>query len=317
MSRTLFTHTHLTRSHPSRYLVLCVSFIVALSALGATKIRTTTLVQDSYERRLTQLNESNPVDYYELGELLIADDSDPSHIRLGLQTLVIGLVLAQQQGDHELAASICIALAANEPAPHRVTNLWDLAYQLDPARRSAWENHRSLGYVDLERTILDASLCIAAARNGDEKIASDLFAEQTVRDQIRIAATRSGEDPRVIVSLIDQLIAEARDDDCRGRVFSTLREDGEIRRVVCQEHARPIGSAPSEEALRSLIKVEHQLIVQSGQGGGQTSESQWATTTYLELNAPARELTVEQIATMYQVDLKKRLWRANQWVSSR
>ncbi len=267
----------------------------------------------SSSHQLGRLEPRNLDGYLHTGELLGAD-AQTDHARdLAMQTLAIGIGLAQRAGNSKLAASMCIALASVEPDSAMASLLWDLAYSIDPDRRLAWVAHREVKARASAQLRRDAARAVYAARFNDHQLATELLGKKIVRETIRQAAHQAGLDPVGVDRLLFAMIADASEDDCRGRVFVTQRDDGEVRRVVCGDHLRPIGAGPDDESLRQLIKLELVLL---DEFASPTNRDTWAVSAYLQMDEPVEEISVSSIVGYYQVDMTKPYWRGGQWTSS-
>ncbi|PCI11240.1 hypothetical protein COB72_01480 [bacterium] len=290
--------------YPSRLRISCLCVSLAMFSIGIAPEEPMVLYSD--------LTPESPEMYFNIGELLIAETADDSHILLGTQFLAIGVGLASRQDQPELAASMCIALAWSEPDAKMAASLWDFALMLDPNRYSAWVVHRNARLKEQAVVFEEAAQCVYAARFNDPKRASELLARRDILRALQDGARQAGLDPVKIHRLLESMINDSHNDDCRGRVFITERSEGQVRRVVCQDHTRPIGSSPNEESLRMLIKLELVLL----DGLRPSGDAPWATIAYLQLSEPAREPSLSQIADYYNINYARPYRRDDRWTSS-
>lgn len=280
----------------------------------------TTLAQDSASSsetqvvRITQLAPSSPVGYFIFGETLLASAETLEDTKLARQVLALGIGLAMKENSPELAASMCIALAGDGYRSRNAINLWDLALMLDPNRRSAWQQYRNRVAIQEQQVREDASRCVHAARFNKPELASELIAKPGVSQAILTSAEQSGLKPMRVLGTVRTLIEQASDDSCHGRVFVTRRGDGVVTREVCPDHARPIGTAISQDAFDNLIRVEANLLEISKD---HQSNTDWGQTAYLQLDVPAEDPSVSMILKLYRVDILKPYWKNDRWVSSR
>jgi len=251
--------------------------------------------------------------YFTLGESMLTSTDSPSEIAIARQMLALGIGLAYRQNDVKLASSMCIALAQVESDPMMSSDLWDFALMIDPSRYSAWLTFREARLVDLAQIRQDAARCLYSARFVDTELATSLYQRRDIREMIAKAAGEADLDPVEIDRQISSLITGIPDDNCRGRVFIAERSDGEMRRIVCQDHSRPIGSTTNDDVLRRLLKLELVLL---NQLGSSDSDDTWETNEYLGLNEPARDPSASMIADFYNVDITKPYWRSDRWSPS-
>jgi len=281
---------------------------------GGISARITDQSSQSASRQRAQLDPEVPESYLNLGETLGARAQSDEEKQYAAQVLTLGIGLAQRQGMPKLAASACIALAAIEDDAQMGTSLWDLALMLDPSRRSAWLAHRDARTQAQQHRRQAAARCLYAARMAHPKVASELLGQQGIRQTIHTIANRAGFDPAKIDQLLDGMIHDASEDECRGRVFITKRIDGGAKRIVCPDHQRPIGAGPDDQALRQLIKLELLLL---GEPPKEMDARGWETAAYLGQQTPAIDPSVSMVIQHYQVDLTRPYWRVDRWSSSR
>ncbi len=291
---------------------VCVCVIATAFVGGGASTR---IVQPglSSSHQLGRLEPGNLDGYLRIGEQL-GGDAQTDHARdLAMQTLAIGIGLAQRAGNSKLTASMCIALASVEPDSAMASSLWDLAYSIDPDRRWAWVAHREAKTRASAQLRRDAARAVYAVRFNDHQLATELLGKKAVRETIRQTAHQAGLDPVGVDRLLFAMIADASADSCRGRVFVTQRDDGEVRRVVCGDHLRPIGAGPDDESLRQLIKLELGLLDELA---SPTNRDTWAVSAYLQMDEPVEDMSVSSIVEYYQVDMTKPYWRGDRWTSS-
>lgn len=294
-------------------LLGCLCVGIAFLAGSVSAEHTSQPIQ-SLRQQLAQLDPDNLEGYLRIGESLGVNTNTDSDRTLAMQTLAIGIGLTQRSDNPKLAASMCIALATVEPNPTISSALWDLALILDPNRRASWLVHRDTQEQELAQLKKDAARCLYAARFNDPKLATELLGQREIREAIRQAARDADLDPSRIDRVLSEMISLATDDDCRGRVFIAERNDGELRRVVCRDHLRPIGTALDDDSLRQFIKLELILLGQFSTGMNQQA---WETNAYLGLDEPARDPSASMIIQHYQVNLSRPYWRGERWASSR
>ncbi len=289
---------------------LCLGAVLALGGASSVRIGQPST---SIVRQLARLEPGNLDGYLRAGESMGANAQGVQERDLAMQTLAVGIGLAHRAGNSKLAASMCIALASVEPEPAMASSLWDLAYSMDSDRRGAWIEHRDARARESAQLRQDAARSVYAARFHDPQLATELLGKKAIRETIRQASRRAGLDPVGMDRLLSEMIADASGDDCRGRVFVTQRNDGEVRRMVCSDHRRPIGTGPDDESLRQLIKLELVLL---GQLASPANRDAWEVNAYLQTDAPARDVSVPQIVEHYRVDLTRPYWRGDRWASS-
>jgi len=183
-------------------------------------------------KRPIHLNPANPESYLNAGERLAAWASTQEEQAYAHQVLAVGIGLAHRQGEPILAASLCIALSDSEPDLGISQSLWDLALMLDPARMSAWREHRNARSEAAAAIKAQAARCVWAARMGDQKTAGELFNNRAVRDRIKAAALQAGVDPISFDRILLRAIKDHDFDDCRGRVFVVDRVNKPVPCVV-------------------------------------------------------------------------------------
>ena len=296
----------------NRISLVCVGVLVAVFATGFTSLVVQPKAQ-SQRQSLVYLNPDTIESYFTAGELLGAQAMTDQDLLLASQVLAIGIGLAQRQDDLDLAASMCIALASLETDTEMSSALWDFALMLDPDRRSAWLIHRDTRLNAHKELSRDAAMCLYAARLNDHKLASALWVQRGIRKAIAQAADKAQVDSAPFDRLVSEMILQASEDDCRGRVFIAKRSDGQLARVVCPDHIRPVGTAMSDHSFKQIIKVERVLLnLELSQPDG----NRWEVNAYLELNEPARDPSFAMIRDQYRVDMSKPFWRNNRWVAS-
>ena len=268
-------------------------------------------VDPRFKPQLTQLNPSEPEIYLTVGEYLGAIAQTSDQHQLAIQSLMIGAGLAERQGNNPLAASMCIAAASLEADPQWSASLWDLALLLDPHRLNAWNEFRDQRAEEFQRMRETAASCLAATRYGDLKRAEELIAKRGIRDQIKEAALTVGVDPNRFMSELSEMLIET-DDECRGRIFIAERANGEVRRVVCQDHIRPIGATDNDALLRSFLAIESELLKADS---AEIIRFSWAASAYLNTNHSTHNPTIGQMLQRYDVDLTMPYWRVNHWAS--
>jgi len=284
-----------------RFTIVCACVLTVLVAGGASVLESS---QPSLTKShlLKQLDPESLTTYLEVGESLGAIAESDADTLLASQSLVIGIGLAVRDNQSQLAASMCIALASIETDSTMAETLWDLAIAIDPDRYQAWVLHRDDRAQEVSRINRDAARALYAARFANPKLATELPAQIANLDPERVNNT------------MNQMISDATDDDCRGRIFIPKRgDDGQMRRIVCQDHARPVGVALGDESLRWFIKLELILLEQLPS----IADSQdWEVVTYLKLDAPARDPSTAMIVQHYRVDLSKPYRKGARWAAT-
>jgi hypothetical protein len=262
--------------------------------------------------QLERLSPSDPEQYFLLGEQLGAAAQSDQDRLLAQQVLAIGMGLADRAGEGELAASMCIALSSLETDPGIAARLWDLAVLLDPTRRSAWRAHRNALFDELEQLRETASRCLYAIRFNNSQLAQMIFEQVGTRDAILAAAERGGLDSVRVDRRISRMILDASDDSCRGRVFVAERSNGQVRRVVCPDHVRPVGTGGSDADLKLLVQLEVLLL---DEPHDPRMWDGWETNAYLEFVDPTIDPSPMEFVERYGVDLAKPARRGDRWVS--
>ena len=289
-----------------RFILVCLYWAMCLSMVGWSSMAPVSSP--------ARLDPTDPKTYFIAGEALAFGSDEQQDREIGAQVFAVGIGLAVRLDDLQVAASMCIALASAEQDPGMFESLWDYALMLDPDRMSAWKTHRGSRRRSMNAINQQAARCLYAARFQDPKLASELYNREEVHQAIIDAAQGAGVDPVKIDRLLLLMIRDADNDDCRGRVFITERVDGEVKRLVCPDHTRPIGASSSDESLRLLLKVETALLNGSK---FQSKNSTWAVNTYMSLDSPSSDPSASMIAEYYGVDLAKPVLRADRWVAAR
>ncbi|MDF1808404.1 MAG: hypothetical protein P1U42_01780 [Phycisphaerales bacterium] len=303
----------------NRFLKISViSIVFALCynslAMSSSQAQTDTNADKSTYVILNKLNPLNPVSYLIAGEALGARAQTEQQEFVASQALILGAIFAYQQGDQSLAASMCIAIAAIEPDAYRSQELWDLAIELDPQRLNAWREFRDKKFNEDSKSRQLAAKCIAAARFGDTKLAAELFNQSSVHDLIIQTANALGLNSSALTQTLREML-EHPDDECRGRVFVVERSDGEIQRVVCQDHRRPLGAADNDRVLRELLQIELELVTTDPR---HFESAPWSLSEYLDATLqPVRDPSLNGLLSVYRVDETMPYWKHDKWVSKR
>lgn len=295
-----------------RAAALCACVCMGVAAGGVTSERISQ-PDLSIRQQLAKLDPGSPDAYFALGELLSATAESESDHLLASQTLAIGVGIAYRHGEFGLAASMSIALASIEADPDMAASLWDFALMIDSTRQSAWVSFRNNRYEENAQLRQDAARCLYAARFNDQQTALQLFELKSVRDTIFRVAREATLDPTRIDQLVAGLIRDGSDDECKGRVFVSQRSEGEVRRIVCPDHTRPVGAGPDDESLRQLITLEMVLL---NDRADLSIGDAWELNTYLRLEKPARDPSLAMIADYYRVEFARPYWRGDRWASS-
>lgn len=255
---------------------------------------------------MDSLSPDEPLDYLVQGERLIALAVSPEQLRVGQQTLVLGVALNVKAGDTQGASSCCIALASTlGDSPDDARAIWDLALMLDPSRLTAWAANRTDDASQGARA--SAAECVRLARNADTNAASALFSQPRVREAIRASATMLGYDSASILAEIEQMLKAPGRDPCRGQVFEAVVNDGVSTRVICDHHEYPISTARSGKMLTQLLAIEADCL------GAMTRIDDWGGTSALGLDLPMREPSVAWLLNRFGVDPQRAIWRNGHW----
>ena len=247
-----------------------------------------------------------PASYLESAENLSGWANEQSRQNISKQLLAMGILMNQRAGEGALAASCAIALAQLESDNVHSSRLWDLALVLDPGRFESWSKVNAEQRIDPLQLV--AADCIRFARNGDLEEASNRFERRAVRVVLEQTARDLGLDASKVLEDIRHLLSQSQNDPCRGRIFITRVEDGEAYRVVCRDpvHQRPIGSAQNQAALIRLLSLEARLLEA-------TQNSSWSGTTAFGLTRPTNELRLDDLPTLYSLDLNRPYFRDGRW----
>ncbi len=268
--------------------ILFAVFLLSLGAMGSGAL----------QPQISPLNGTNPQAYLEFAESQYTDSQSSSTI--AIQSALHGAWIANEMGDHSLAASCVIAAAAFVP-DRESRDLWDLAVTLDPTRELQWRAHR-----DAEDTAeLLAADIVLNARYGLDEADSSLLASTEIHDLINSALppsnhTQSG----TTATRVGTLIESAAEDTCGGRIFIPRKnpDTKQIERVLCPDHTRPLGAGRSDAEFIELLSVEMNLRgVRShawGQAGG----------------APLFDPTIIDMMYLYQVAPDRPCWREGRWL---
>lgn len=248
-----------------------------------------------------------PRTYLRYGEFLAAQSQSKADRDAARRVLAMGVLLAERDGDHELAASACIAIADTHTDPRSRAQAWDLALLLDPSRLNAWSQWR-VSATDQESARLGAQ-CLRLARNAKPDDARTLFNRPDVRGAIMQAAARLGYTEDAVRDALTPLMGTSRDDDCRGRVFYARVEDGVSRRVLCEDHDHPVGGTGDPERLRLLLSVELECL--NDRGGLES----WAGSAYMGRDKPAAVPDLDWLMDQYGIDPTRPYLNDGQWVT--
>lgn len=284
---------------PTRFVSL-ILVLIAASQLGATR--------STIDISPAPPHPDHPETYFQLGELLGAQAQTSAQQDRAEQVLAMGATLAMQQGEHQLAASCCIALVELASDPQHQRDLWDLALLIDPDRFPSWVKFRSSPADSSARR--SAAECLRLIRNAKHADAAELFRTQSVKDQLAAAAESLGLSPSTTLDQIRLLLSHQRDDACRGRVFDTRVRDGESSRFLCPDHQYPIGSAPDAKSLELLLSLETACLESAAQING------WGGVVAMGLDQPARTPSIEMLAQQYDIDPARPYWDGQGWSSN-
>lgn len=248
-----------------------------------------------------------PRTYLRYGEVLAAEAQNPDAQSLARQVLAMGVLLAYRDGDHELAASGCIALANTHDEPDLRARAWDVALILDPSRLAAWSQRRA-SERDHQASRLGAQ-CLRLARNAKPGDARALFDRSGVRDAIMQAAGRLGHTEKTVRDALMPLLDTSRDDNCRGRVFYAQVEDGQSRRVLCGDHDHPVGGLGDPETLRLLLSIELECLNERGGLGS------WAGSVFMWRHQPFEVPDLDWLADQHGIDPDRPYLVDGRWVA--
>jgi len=294
-------------------MVLLIAGAFGLVIVAGGVSRTQSEKSQHTQPLLRQLVPENPGQYLNVGESLAAIAIDDHDRLIASQVLVLGINLANRRGDGMLSASMCIALASIEHDANTAESIWDYAALLDPTRISAWRTHREDRRAELAGLREAAARCLYAIRFDDYQLAAALFEQDGVRATIRIAAIEAQLDDGKIDQLLARSLADGSNDSCRGNVFIIQRAQGQVRRLVCPDHLRPVGTANNDDTLRQLIELELRLLPKTR---GSSESMSWRTSEYVGLSTPQHDPSLSDFARLYGVDLTRPYWKSGRWSAS-
>jgi hypothetical protein len=256
-----------------------------------------------------RLRPSQPQEYLELGEQLIAFANDEKLLRSARQILAMGVVVNDRAGDSSVAASCAIAIASTYTNDQpEYAQLWDLALLLDPARHLHWTINRPQKImIESGSTAAEAS---ALARYGDVSESRARFDQQAVRAALRNAAGLLGLDPDSSIRLLRDLTNSDNRDPCRGHYFDRVIEEGESRFEICPAHVVPLGTTERREAFADMVAVELVCL------GGQDLIDDWGTSVAMHLNQPMTEPSINWLIAKYRINPATPSYDNGVWRSS-
>ena len=240
------------------------------------------------------LDPDNPITYLRFAESTARESDEPESQQLATQSALIGASLAIQNDNLQLAAS-CVIAAAEFAYDEDHTALWDLAVLLDPSRADEWESHR----IRDKQETNSASSAILFARYEAEDLSDASYTRSPLRETITRAAIDAGYDGEKLIQSMQLIAQRAREDSCNGRIFLPKRdrESGQIVRVLCPNHSRPIGALDSDEEFMMLLRTEMALLNVHG--------STWAPAQSAKSIPPLRDPSLEAFMDRYRVSASR------------
>lgn len=249
-----------------------------------------------------------PQTYLDYGERLAAEATTSDQLELAAKILAMGVLVAEQQSDTQLASSCCIALSHMSEDPDQASDLWDLAMMLDPGRFLSWTQYRANDTLSIGAR--EAAECLRLIRNAEYEDASTRLNTSSVQRQLREAARQLGYEPDAVLARIRAVLATDRDDDCKGRVFITRVRDGESSKHLCTDHTHPIGTAPDAPTLRMMLSLELACLNAADQ------LRDWGGAVSMSLDQPLRAPSTKLLPGQYGIDPDRPNWDGRQWVKS-
>ena len=259
------------------------------------------------DQALRNLDPVHPAGYYELGEsVLIAEDSQ-QNTSLALQLFARAAYWGEFTGEDQVAASACIAIASQMTDASKKRWFWDLALLLNPTREREWARATIHAVEAKEKVAQSAAACLYSIRYHEHPEAVELYRQAGVKSKILDAGERAGIPRLELMRILEQELERGAADPCHGRLYIADRGSPGMR-IVCPDHLRGLGMCANDEELRSFLRVE--MILNDVEVGS------WASAESMAMDEAVILPRVEDLRSMFGVDVEKAFYRDGRWVTS-
>jgi hypothetical protein len=268
--------------------------------------------------RLTKLTPNEPVAYFELAEEVAAEDRTMSGRTLARHLYVLAAHLpaaaapsaavaqggAASSGPDWLPASACLGLAAIADTEQDRRWLIAMAGTLSPEGAGSSQGRPIDGGGTHDATALQLATALGYVRAGDGRKAMKILNTPAV--SALLARYEGLLNPGGLAGGADRVRSLAERHvpcpQCRNR--RTIRDaDGVKLCPSCRGRPGPNLTVPE---LIGQLRLESLLL-----NGIQRS---WAAQTVADGGAPMRELDVSVLLDVYDVDVRRSVWRDGQWI---
>ncbi len=266
-------------------------------------------------QRLAALDPARPEEYFGLGEEVAAEMPDAEGRRLARTLYVLAFELdrarARTPDNIPLGPSVCLALAEIASDAGERTRLATLAASLGVAA-SARSSPPAGGTPRQDAAAAEAAFSLATAlgyvRAGENARAAPILARPEVRRLLdKYSDFVGGSD-----ALVRDVAARPACNQCRNarvvrdeRAGPTSLNDAATPMRVCPTCGGRPGPHLSERRYIDHLRLESILL-----SGTQRS---WSAQLIADGGAPLRELTAADLATSYDVDPDRTVWRDGVW----
>lgn len=266
-------------------------------------------LSDELRRKLEALEPGKPEAYFELGEDVALDATDPAQTALSRRLLVLAYHLDRARGGRRLAGAACLALAEISPGARDRRWLWSLASGLDRRHsRPDWVRRSQEQYSD--QAGLRAAAVLGMFRSGDGRAALELLKEPGVRGLLQ--SYERALSPTGDTGALRSLEREAERWPCpechNQRIIRKSGTGKDPQYRLCPNCNGNPGPRLSADDLIVQLRLESALL-----RGIQRS---WAAQAATDLGAPLRDPDPEELAHAMGVDVTRTLFRNGEWVAS-
>lgn len=250
------------------------------------------------DARLTSLEPSTPLAYFELGEEVAQEASGPGDIDLARRLFALTYELEREGGP--LRASACLALASLAGSEQDRTALLALASSL---RGRRIEGASGAGGPS-EATALRLATALGHYRAGEYARASSLLANPEVRELLRQYGHMLGSEE----ALLRQVRSQPSCRECRNRRIVVADLDPKRTYRLCYTCGGDPGPDLSNEQMLDHLRVESILL--------SDVERSWSAQLLEDGGAPLRDLDPDNLAASLGIDPTLTLYRDGSWVSA-
>lgn len=263
---------------------------------------------EDLRKRLEALEPGNPEAYFELGEDVALDATDPAQIALSRRLLVLAYQLDRARGGRRLAGAACLALAEISPAARDRRWLWSLASGLDRRHaRPDWVRRSQEQYSD--QAGLRAATVLGMIRSGDGRAALELLKEPGIRGLLQ--SYERALSPTGDTGALRSLEREAERWPCpechNQRIIKKSGSGKDAQYRLCLNCNGNPGPKLSADDLIVQLRLESALL-----RGIQRS---WAAQAATDQGEPLRDPDPDELAHAMGVDASKTLFRNGEWVA--